>query len=65
MTSKRYLAGRIEELEGGKEYPEASLAQLLSADRLEPVDEERNLVQVDGRLMEDTVTPVLRNQIND
>lgn len=56
MTSWRVIEGRIEALEEGEQYPEASLAQLLSADRLEPIDEERDLVRVDGRIMKNTVT---------
>ena len=65
MTSKRHIEGRIEELEDGKQYPDVSLAELLSADRLEPIDEERGLVRVDGRIMKDTVTPILGDKLND
>ncbi|MWV40132.1 hypothetical protein GRS80_10295 [Natrialba sp. INN-245] len=65
MTGKRTIERRLDRIDEGRDYPEVSLAQLIAADELEEVDPERNIVRVDGQLMKDTVSPILRDRLND
>lgn len=48
MTSKRNLERRLNRIDNGKQYPELSLATLLAGDEVETIDQERELIQVDG-----------------
>lgn len=52
MTTKRNIERRLEQIDGGSEYPEPSLCELLSADNVETVDQERGLVRIDGTIMD-------------
>jgi hypothetical protein len=58
MTSKRSIEQRLEELEEHKQgdYPDLSLAELLSSDELEDVDsnDSRSLIRVDGDVYDGT-----------
>lgn len=52
MTSKRNLENRIERIDEGRDYPMLSLAELIAAEDLETIDNERGIVRVDGTLMD-------------
>lgn len=50
MTGKRDLERRIDRIDNGKDHPKLTLCELLSADEIEIVDQERGLVRIDGTL---------------
>ncbi len=48
MTGKRDIERRLDRVDDGKDHPKLSLCELLSADDVETIDEDRGLVRVDG-----------------
>ena len=54
MTSKRNLENRIEQIDEGRNYPQLSLARLISADEIETIDQDTGIVRVDGTVYNGT-----------
>lgn len=50
MTTKRNLERRLDDLDNGSDYPDASIAELLSSDTYEVVDPEWSIVRLDWGL---------------